>query len=43
MDYTAGLRKIKTAIESLQNGERDMAGQKYSSVEEYFSRVFIEE
>jgi beta-barrel assembly-enhancing protease len=39
MDHTAGLRKIKTAIESLQNGEKLMAGQKYSSAEESFARA----
>jgi tetratricopeptide (TPR) repeat protein len=39
MDHTAGLRKIKTAIESLQNGEKLLAGQKYSQAEESFTRA----
>ncbi|RJP79442.1 MAG: peptidase M48 Ste24p [Desulfobacteraceae bacterium] len=39
MDHTAGLRKIKSAIESMQNGERQMAGQKYGEAEESFTRA----
>lgn len=37
MDHTAGLRKIKKAIELMQNGEKLMAGQKYSTAEESFA------
>jgi predicted Zn-dependent protease len=39
MDHTAGLRKIKTAIESLQNGEKEMANQKYGSAEGHFQKA----
>lgn len=37
MDHTAGLRKIKGAIENMQNGEKAMTSKKFKDAEEQFS------
>jgi len=39
MDHTAKLRKIKGAIKEMQNGEREMAGQKYRNAETHFNKA----
>ena len=39
MDHTARLRKIKGAIKEMQNGEREMAGQKYRNAETHFNKA----
>ena len=39
MDHTAGLRKIRGAIEEMQNGEGSMARQKYSEAEGHFLKA----
>ena len=36
MDHTAGLRKIKGAIEDLQKGEKEMGGRNYAAAESFF-------
>lgn len=36
MDNTAGLRKIKGAIEDLQKGEKEMGGRKYEAAKAFF-------
>jgi predicted Zn-dependent protease len=35
-DHTADLRRMAAAIEAMQNGETEMAGQKYGAAEDYF-------
>ncbi|MFO8164323.1 MAG: M48 family metalloprotease [Thermodesulfobacteriota bacterium] len=37
MDHTASLRKIKDAIENMQNGEKAMASKKFKDAENQFS------
>ncbi len=39
MDHTAKLRSIKGAIEEMQNGEKEMAGKKYSNAEAHFRKA----
>ncbi len=39
MDYTAGLRQIKGAIDEMQEGERAMAGEQYRQAESHFSQA----
>lgn len=39
MDHTARLRKIKPAIESMQQGEKEMAAQNYPSAEDHFKNA----
>ncbi len=39
MDHTAGVRQIRSAIEDLQKGEAEMAGEKYAAAEELFQKA----
>ena len=39
MDHTAGVRQIRSAIENLQKGEAEMAGEKYAAAEELFQKA----
>ena len=39
MDHTAGLRRIRGAIEGLQKGEVEMAGEKYTAAEALFRKA----
>lgn len=39
MDHTARLRKIKPAIEAMQEGEKEMAKKAYPEAESHFSRA----
>ncbi|MCG6894278.1 MAG: M48 family metalloprotease [Desulfobacteraceae bacterium] len=39
MDRTAGLRAIRSTIESLQEGEKEMAGRRYPQAEALFSEA----
>lgn len=36
MDHTAGLRRIRGAIEDMQKGEKEMGGRKYEAAESFF-------
>jgi predicted Zn-dependent protease len=39
MDHTANLRKIKPAIEAMQDGEKEMAKEAYPEAESHFGRA----
>ncbi|VEN73110.1 Peptidase M48 Ste24p [Candidatus Desulfarcum epimagneticum] len=39
MDHTAGLRKIKGAVESLWEGEKEMAKKRYSQAEAHYEKA----
>jgi len=39
MDHTAGLRRIGGAVELLQKGEKEMAGEKYAAAEALFAEA----
>jgi len=39
MDHTAGLRKIKGAIEEMQKGEKEMAKKQYPQAETHFGKA----
>jgi tetratricopeptide (TPR) repeat protein len=38
-DHTAGLRRMAGAIEAMQNGEKEMAGQRFGAAEKQFHRA----
>jgi predicted Zn-dependent protease len=39
MDHTAALRRIAPAIEAMQSGQREMAGERYSQAEPFFQEA----
>ncbi|HDQ44849.1 MAG TPA: tetratricopeptide repeat protein [bacterium] len=42
MDHTAGLRRIRTAIEAMQKGQEAMARKKYADAESLFTQALTE-